>query len=154
MGHLKILINNQQKKKIPTDTIRKKTKLILNALGCDAHEISIVMTDDDQIQHLNNTYRKRDKPTNVLAFPMQEGQFADITPGLLGDVVISCETAQQEADDADITLVERISQLLIHGILHLMGFDHETNPMDAQKMEDKSLKLLRIIETNKELNIF
>ena len=123
-------------------------------MGCDAHEISIVMTDDDQIQHLNNTYRKRDKPTNVLAFPMQEGRFSDITPGLLGDVVISCETAQQEADDANIDFVERVSQLLIHGILHLMGFDHETNPMDAQKMEDKSLKLLRIIETNKELNIF
>ncbi len=154
MGHLKILINNQQKKRIPTDTIRKKTKLILNALGCDAHEISIVMTDDDQIRQLNKTYRKKDKPTNVLAFPMQEGRFADITPGLLGDVVISCETAQQEADKANIDLLERISQLLIHGILHLIGFDHETNPMDAQKMEDKSLKLLRIIETNKELNIF
>jgi len=123
-------------------------------LGCDAHEISIVMTDDDQIRHLNKTYRKKDKPTNVLAFPMQEGRFADITPGLLGDVVISCETAQQEADKANIDLLERISQLLIHGILHLIGFDHETNPMDAQKMEDKSLKLLRIIETNKELNIF
>ncbi len=123
-------------------------------MGCDAHEISIVMTDDDQIRQLNKTYRKKDKPTNVLAFPMQEGRFADITPGLLGDVVISCETAQQEADKANIDLLERISQLLIHGILHLIGFDHETNPMDAQKMEDKSLKLLRIIETNKELNIF
>ncbi|MCK5695908.1 MAG: rRNA maturation RNase YbeY [Desulfobacula sp.] len=153
MGHLKILIDNQQKKKIPTDTIRKKTKQILNALGCDAHEISIVMTDNDQIQQLNKTYRKKNKPTNVLAFPMQEGQFADITPGLLGDVVISCETAQQEADEANITLLERISQLLIHGILHLMGFDHETSQKDAQKMENKGLELLRIIETNKELNV-
>ena len=123
-------------------------------MGCDAHEISIVMTDDDQIQQLNKTYRKKDKPTNVLAFPMQEGQFTDITPGLLGDVVISCETAQQEADEANIALLERISQLLIHGILHLMGFDHETSQSDAQKMEDKGLELLRIIETNRELNVF
>jgi len=123
-------------------------------LGCDAHEISIVITDNDQIQHLNKTYRGIDKPTNVLAFPMQEGQFADITPGLLGDVVISCETAQQEADMAAITLSERLSQLLIHGTLHLMGFDHEASPSDAQKMEDKSLELLRKIETNKELTIF
>ena len=122
-------------------------------MGCDAHEISIVMTDNDQIQQLNKTYRKKNKPTNVLAFPMQEGQFADITPGLLGDVVISCETAQQEADEANITLLERISQLLIHGILHLMGFDHETSQKDAQKMENKGLELLRIIETNKELNV-
>jgi probable rRNA maturation factor len=154
MGHLKILINNQQKKKIPTDALRKKTKLILSALGCDAHEISILITDDNQIQQLNKTYRKKDKPTNVLAFPMQEGQFADITPDLLGDVVISCETAQQEACEANIDLLERMSQLLIHGILHLMGFDHETSSMEAQKMEDKSLELLRKIETNTELNVF
>jgi len=123
-------------------------------LGCNAHEISIVITDDDQIQQLNKTYRKKDKPTNVLAFPMQEGQFAEITPGLLGDVVISCETAQQEADKANLSLSERMSQLLIHGILHLMGFDHETSQRDANVMEEKSLELLRKIETNKKLNIF
>lgn len=139
---------------MPTDTIRQKTKQILNALDCNAHEISIVITDDDQIRHLNKTYRGIDKPTNVLAFPMQEGQFADITPGLLGDVVISCETAQQEADMANITLPERMSQLLIHGILHLVGFDHETGPADAEKMEDKSLEMLRIIEKNKDLTAF
>ena len=139
---------------MPTASIRQKTKLILNALGCDAHEISIVITDNDQIQQLNKAYRGLNKPTNVLAFPMQEGQFSDITPGLLGDVVISCETAQQEADNANITLSERMSQLLIHGILHLMGFDHEASPLDAQTMEEKSFKLLRKIETNKELNAF
>lgn len=113
-----------------------------------------MITDNNQIQQLNKSYRGIDKPTNVLAFPMQEGRFADITPGLLGDVVISCDTAQQEADMADITLLERMSQLLIHGILHLMGFDHETNPSDAGKMEDKSLELLRKIEPNKNLNSF
>jgi len=123
-------------------------------LGCDAHEISIVITDNYQIQQLNKTYRGLDKPTNVLAFPMQEGQFADITPGLLGDVVISCETAQQEADKANLSLSERMSQLLIHGILHLMGFDHETSQRGARKMEDKSLELLKKIEPNKELDIF
>ncbi|RLC25125.1 MAG: rRNA maturation RNase YbeY [Deltaproteobacteria bacterium] len=154
MGHLKILIDNQQKKEISTDTIRQKTKQILNALGYDTHEISIVITDNAQIQQLNKTYRKVDKPTNVLAFPMQEGKFADITPGLLGDIVISCEKAQQEADSANISIDERISQLLIHGILHLVGFDHETSPGDAQNMENKSLALLRKIEPNKDLNVF
>ena len=154
MEQLKILIDNQQKKKIPTDTIRQKTKQILNALGCDTHEISIVITDDEQIQHLNMRYRGFDKPTNVLAFPMQEGQFADITPGLLGDVVVSCETAQIEADKANITLLERMSQLLIHGILHLMGFDHEAGRPEAIKMENKSLELLRKIEKNTDLTAF
>jgi len=123
-------------------------------LGCDAHELSIVITDNAQIQELNNTYRGIDKPTNVLAFPMQEGEFSDITPGLLGDIVISCDTAQQEAKSADISLGERFSQLLIHGILHLVGFDHETGPEDDRKMTDKSLELLKQIEPNKALNAF
>ncbi len=85
---------------------------------------------------------------------MQEGQFGNITPGLLGDIVISCETAQKEAKEANISLTERISQLLIHGILHLIGFDHETSESDAKKMEGKSLELLRQIEDNQNLNIF
>jgi probable rRNA maturation factor len=123
-------------------------------LGCNEHELSLVITDDHQIQELNKTYRGIDKPTNVLAFPMQEGRFTQITPGLLGDVVISCDTAQKEANDAKITLEERMSQLLIHGILHLMGFDHEKGQFDAQKMEDKSLELLRQLEANKDLNVF
>ena len=123
-------------------------------MGCDAHEISVVITDNAQIQQLNFRYRKVDKPTNVLAFPMQEGQFGNITPGLLGDIVISCETAQKEAESANISLTERISQLLIHGILHLIGFDHETSESDAKKMEEKSLELLRQIEDNQNLNIF
>lgn len=123
-------------------------------MDCDDHEVSIVLTDDDQIQQLNKTYRGIDKPTNVLAFPMQEGQFADITPGLLGDVVIGCDTAQKEADNAGISLEERLSQLLIHGILHLMGFDHEQGPTQARQMEDKSLEILKKIETNPQLNAF
>ncbi len=123
-------------------------------MGCDSHEISILITDNNGILELNKTYRNVNSPTNVLSFPMQEGHFSDITPGLLGDVVISCETAQNEADKANITLDERMSQLLIHGILHLLGFDHEINELDAKKMEEKSLEILRHIEDNKELNAF
>jgi len=123
-------------------------------LGCKAHEISIVITDDECIQELNKTYRGIDKPTNVLSFPMQEGEFSQITPGLLGDVVISCDTAQQEADEAGVTLSQRLSQLLVHGILHLIGFDHEKEPENALTMEDKSLEVLKIIEPNENLTAF
>ena len=154
MEQLKILIDNQQKAKIPTPLILQKTEQILNALGCDAHEISIVIMDDSGIEQLNKTYRRIDKPTNVLAFPMQEGEFSDITPGLLGDVVISLETALKEAGTAKISLEERLSQLLIHGILHLLGFDHETGEKDAIAMEDKSLELIRILEKNIHLTAF
>ena len=103
---------------------------------------------------LNETYRGISKPTNVLAFPMQEGQFSDITPGLLGDVVISIETAEREAITAGISLEERTSQLLIHGILHLLGFDHERGDKDADAMENKSLELLRQVEKNDNLTAF
>nr|NJM02562.1 rRNA maturation RNase YbeY [Desulfobacula sp.] len=154
MASLKILIDNQQKKKFPTDQIRQKTKQILGALGCKAHEISILMTDDAQIRDLNRTYRGIDTPTNVLSFPMQEGEFSDLTPGLLGDVAISCETAQREADEAGIDLSERMSQLLIHGILHLVGYDHERGDSDESAMEDKSLELMQILEPDKDLPIF
>ena len=114
MEQQKILIDNQQKAKIQTRLIWQRTEQILNALGCDDHEISIVIMDDKEIEQLNKTYRGIGKPTNVLAFPMQEGQFSDITPGLLGDVVISLETAEREAVKAGISLEERTSQLLIH----------------------------------------
>jgi probable rRNA maturation factor len=134
--------------------VARKTEQILNALGCNAHEISIVILDDKEITHLNESYRGICKPTNVLAFPMQEGEFSDITPGLLGDVVISLETAEKEAITANISLEERISQLLIHGILHLLGFDHEEGDREACDMETKSLELLRILEKNTDLTAF
>ncbi len=123
-------------------------------MGCDAHEISIVVMDDPGIRELNNNFRGIDKPTNVLSFPMQEGEFGDITPGLLGDVVISLDTAENEAKQAGISTDERMSQLLIHGILHLLGFDHETGETEAEQMEDKSLELLRLIEKNAGLSAF
>ena len=110
--------------------------------------------DDPGVRELNATYRGKDKATNVLSFPMQEGEFSDITPGLLGDVVISLETAAREADQAGISLEERMSQLLIHGILHLLGFDHEKGESDAHRMEEKSLELLRMVETNPGLAAF
>ncbi len=123
-------------------------------MGCDDHELSIVITDDAQVRELNRTYRGKDEPTNVLSFPMQEGEFSDITPGLLGDVVISLDTAEAEAIAAGISTDERMSQLLVHGILHLFGFDHELGENQAREMEEKSLALLRGIEGNPDLTAF
>lgn len=140
---------------VSSPVLRRKTEQILNALGCNHHEISIVIMDDAQIRALNHDYRGIDRPTNVLSFPMQEGEFSNITPGLLGDLVISAQTAAREAEDAEITLDERLSQLLIHGILHLVGFDHETGEEDARQMDIKSLALLKLIEPdNPDLPVF
>ena len=114
-------------------------------MGSPEAELSLLITDDTEIALYNAAYLKRTGPTNVIAFPMTEGEYADISPGLLGDVVISVDTAAREARDMEIGLEERFTQLLIHGILHLLGYDHETSETAAQEMERKSAELLNII---------
>ncbi len=123
-------------------------------MGYDDHEISVVITANDEIMALNKKFRGIEKPTNVLSFPMLEGEFNSVTPLLLGDIVISSEKALQEAKEAGISFDERMSQLLVHGILHLVGFDHETGEDDAVKMEAKSIEILRFIEKNPNLDAF
>ena len=154
MESQRILIDNRHEEMLPTRPLLQKTEQILSALGYDTHELSLVIMNDAGIRELNSTYRGKDSATNVLSFSMQEGEFGDITPDLLGDVVISVETAQREADEAGITLAERMSQLLVHGILHLVGFDHERGESEAGAMEAKSLELLRQIEQNTQLDAF
>jgi probable rRNA maturation factor len=114
-------------------------------LACPDGELSIVIADDAQIQELNRDYLNRDRPTNVISFPMQEGPFSGISAHVLGDVVISVETARSESKSADMTWRRRFDELLIHGILHLLGYDHE-NEQEALQMEEKSADLLQLIE--------
>ncbi len=101
--------------------------------------------DDAQITTINRDYLDRDRPTNVIAFPMREGPFGNITPGLLGDVVISLQTTATEALNAGLSMETRFSQLLVHGILHLFNYDHETCREDAAIMEAKSKEVLQFI---------
>lgn len=117
-------------------------------MGSPDGELSILIVDDPAIAELNLEYLNREGATNVIAFPMQEGRFAGITPQLLGDVVISADTTMREAGDAGIDFQERLTELLIHGILHLFGYDHVTTPADAEKMEAKSRELIRMLEQN------
>jgi len=126
--------------------LQKRAQAILNALGSPEGELSILVVDDSEIKTLNKNYLNRSGPTNVIAFPMKEGDFSEINPQLLGDVVISIETASREALQSGISTEERFAQLLVHGILHLFGFDHEKSEKDARKMEKKSNELLRLIE--------
>lgn len=125
--------------------IQKKAQAILNALDCPDGELSILIVNDSRIEALNKQYFNRCGPTNVIAFPMREGKFTDITPQLLGDVVISVETAYKEGKNAEISVEERFIQLLIHGILHLFGYDHETTEQEALKMEKKSEELMKVL---------
>ena len=120
-------------------------KRILNALDYPDAQLSILIVDDDQIAELNQTYLNHTGPTNVISFPMQEGPFADITPGLLGDVVISVDTAHREAMTAGMEMPQRFNALLIHGILHLVGYDHIHSEEEAAVMEEKSNALMELL---------
>ncbi|HIJ56527.1 MAG TPA: rRNA maturation RNase YbeY [Deltaproteobacteria bacterium] len=124
--------------------IEKKAQAVLNALDSPDGELSILIVDDPQIAILNKEYLNRQGPTNVIAFPMRDGGFADLNPHLLGDVVISVETARREGGDARISTQARLSQLLVHGILHLFGYDHEKDD-EARRMEKKSDELLEML---------
>jgi probable rRNA maturation factor len=144
---MEIQVNDQQNE-IATELekIRTKARKILNALACYDSELSIVLVDDDQMSSLNKKYRNRRGSTNVLAFAMREGEFGDISPQLLGDVIISLPTAQREAEESGISLDNMISRLLIHGILHLVGFEHDRGEDAAREMEERSSELLAILD--------
>ena len=104
-----------------------------------------MLVDDSRIAAMNRAYLNREGPTNVIAFPMQEGRFAHLSPHLLGDVVISVDTAWREAQAAGLTLEERLVQLVVHGLLHLCGYDHEHDAADARRMAAKSRQLLNAL---------
>jgi probable rRNA maturation factor len=110
-------------------------------------EVSLFLTNDAKITELNQSYRKKNAPTNVLSFPMQEGcpplNHSKI-PYLLGDIVVSLETVCREAEEKDLPLKSYVAHMLVHGFLHLLGYDHQT---DAQELEMKTLewKVLRYL---------
>jgi probable rRNA maturation factor len=126
--------------------LKAKTQVILDALGSPDGELSILLLDDPQIAVLNKNYLQREGPTNVIAFPMREGAFTEINPELLGDVVISLETAEKEGLEAGVSMMDRLDELMIHGILHLFGYDHEMSETEAARMEAKSRELLKQLE--------
>ena len=110
-------------------------------MGYPEAELSIVLVDDHRISELNEEYLGRSGPTNVISFPMLEGAFAEVNPHVLGDVVISVETVARQAGESGYTPEEMLDFYLIHGILHLVGYDHEGSPQDAALMEAKTHEL-------------
>ncbi|WJR68322.1 rRNA maturation RNase YbeY [Neorhizobium sp. CSC1952] len=109
-----------------------------------ASELSLVFTDDASIQEINAEWRGKDKPTNVLsfpAFPLEPGKM----PGpMLGDIVVARETVEREAVDLDKSFEDHLTHLLVHGFLHLFGYDHmETG--EAEKMEALETRILAIL---------
>ncbi len=122
-------------------------------MACHDKELSILFTNDEQIAQLNEQYLKRKGPTNVLAFPMGDlstrnpktgGPIQEVESAMLGDVVISLDTALRESRQLGESVEHTIDRLLIHGILHILGYDHEKSAEEAKMMqeEEKRLKVL------------
>jgi probable rRNA maturation factor len=90
-------------------------------------DFSLLLTDDAEIHSLNREYRKKNKPTDVLAFAMHEGEFGHLAGANLGDIVISVETATRQCADHKLSVLDELTTLAAHGLLHLLGWDHNTD---------------------------
>jgi probable rRNA maturation factor len=125
--------------------LRKTLLRLLAALDCQSCDLSVLVIDDSRMRQLNARYRGIDRSTDVLAFAMREAPFADLHPHVLGDVVLSAETALRQARAHRHSLAEELTRLLIHGTLHLLGYDHEVSPAAARLMRAKERELWRLV---------
>ena len=105
-------------------------------------QVGVTIVSDSEIGELNNFYRHHSGPTDVLAFAMGEGEYADVNPDLLGDVVVSAETARRQASQEGHSLGVELVVLAIHGTYHLLGYDHEKDDGEMAAKEKKALELL------------
>jgi probable rRNA maturation factor len=131
--------------------VRTRAQRMLAKLELEATELSVTLVDDDAIHELNATYRGKDKPTDVLAFAMREGQATPGEPGageVLGDVVISLDTATRQATTHRRDALAEVTMLLAHGLLHLVGYDHETDD-EEREMKAMTRVLVRAATTEK-----
>ncbi len=125
---------------IDDDALRASVQVdaasLLGAAGCEDCELSIVLCSDEHIRPLNLSWRGKDAATDVLSFP-QEDQV------LLGDLVVSVDTAARQAAERDHSLGDELRVLLVHGLLHLLGYDHETSREDLEEMSLAEAKLMK-----------
>ena len=130
-------------KKVPNRTLKKIAQAILDIMGRSEAELSLALIGNAEMRTLNARYRNKDYPTDVLSFPVEED-----SPGvgaLLGDVIISVDKAREQALERGHTEAEEIVTLLIHGIVHLLGYDHERSTKDALTMKRQENKIRRAL---------
>ncbi len=124
--------------------LRRVANAVLRGIGQSKAELSVALVDDASIAELNGQYRAKPRPTDVLSFSLVEGDFADHRGGMLGDVVISVETAAMQAAERHRSLDETVARLLVHGVLHLIGHDHEDDA-EARAMQAEERRLLKAL---------
>ncbi len=115
-------------------------------MSLDGAELSILLVGDDEMRGINAEYRGKDRPTDVISFAMSDGEFPSLNKDILGDVVISLDTAKSQAIERGVSVMHEVNFLLIHGILHLNGYDHERSGPEKLKMEKKEKELIEDLE--------
>jgi probable rRNA maturation factor len=126
--------------------VRTDARRLLAALREADAELTVALVNDTEMQRLNRDYRGMDRPTDVLAFAMREGRRIAGDDAVLGDVVISLETAARQARHHCVSVDHEVRTLLIHGVLHLLGYDHERSPADARRMKAQERRLLQALQ--------
>ncbi len=116
--------------------VEEDAHALLAAAGCEDCELSLVLCSDAHIQPLNAEWRGKDAATDVLSFPQDD-------PVVLGDLVVSVETAARQAIERSHSLRDELRVLLVHGLLHLLGYDHEAGPQDLEEMAQAEEKLMK-----------
>jgi len=122
--------------------LARNARRLLRGLRLPDAELSLVLVSDRQMQALNRRWRARDRPTDVLSFAQREGP-GGAPDGMLGDVVISVDTARRQAAERGSTVGREADRLLIHGLLHLLGYDHERSEAEARRMRRRERALAR-----------
>lgn len=125
------LLNNYHSRFLDKKTILQVSKFALEEMGKDNVEMTIVLCGNDEIRNYNRSFRGKDYPTDVLSFPDGEkmGKYT-----YLGDIIISVDKVYEQSRDFEVEPFEEFVRLLVHGILHLLGYDHETSEEDEKVM--------------------
>ncbi|MGL4208595.1 MAG: rRNA maturation RNase YbeY [Candidatus Adiutrix sp.] len=143
------ILNEQKAMVIKAPALRRQLNKILKELDLSQAELSILITHDEKMRQINQEHRGLDKTTNVLAFALEDDFSSSNEQGLpriLGDIVISTETILREASELGYTPAEMFYFYLIHGLLHLIGYDHELSPAEAMRQENETERLWGTIE--------
>jgi len=139
-----VQVRSPFRRRLSSRWLREVARTALLAEGVGDGQVGIVVADDDTLRELNRTYAQEDAPTDVLSFPLQEGEGFPQVPHLprpLGEVIISFPTAQRQAQEGGRTLHQEVAHLLVHGILHLLGYDH-SQPQEERIMRAREEEIL------------
>ncbi len=148
----RIYIKNEQKKEAYTPAMRSFIQAAVKETLAyeqfeDQCEVSVTLVDNEKIKALNSEYRNKDRETDVLSFPLLDGEYSDedLVDGFLplGDIVISLEKAREQAAELGHNINEEVAFLCVHSTLHLLGYDHETSPEDEADMFARQAEIMK-----------